>query len=76
MGSRQKPSIQIQNNQGNEKILKDILDNVKTLVQMKEAENRDEDIVSEWKTFGKLIDRIIFLICFVVLIILLASFLD
>ena len=61
---------------GNEKILRKILQNVQVLVNKKDLESKDEDVITEWKTFAKLIDRVIFLICLVILLILIFSFLD
>ena len=45
--------------------LKDILGQLTLLVRMKEDEAHDDRAMTEWKVLAKILDRIIFFICFV-----------
>ena len=54
--------------------LQDILTNLKTLVKMKNDDSKDQSVVMEWKTLAKLVDRIIFFTCLLVLVVWLFTF--
>ena len=55
--------------------LRGIHNELKVLVRHQEENEKDGIIVNEWKTLGKLVDRILFAICLFMLVVLVFTFL-
>ena len=55
-------------------LLRDISQTIRAILRMKKEESKDASVVAEWKVLAKVIDRIIFFVCFVSLITWLLSY--